>query len=993
MLRKAIVGVLVLVASALTTVQVSFGFNPDTDESLVGWWKMDDGSGTVAADSSPNGSDAEFSGGPLWVAGHFEGALEFDGVDDCLVAPALNMNTDRATFTAWVWCNGIQTEYAAIMFCRGGGTISGLDFKPNNTMGYHWNDATWSYVGPAVPVNEWVFLALVVDPSQARFYMNTADTFATHINSNPVEPFSSSLYIGQDSQGGRWFKGRLDDCRVYKRDLTQDEIRAVMLPAPPGAAAGPAPSIGATDVPRDATLGWVAGAYAQTHDVYLGTSFEDVNTATRGSALLVSQGQTATTYDPAGLLDFGQTYYWRVDEVNAAPDNSIWKGQTWSFTAEPYAYPVTPVAAKSSTPYGAKMTAINTINGSGLDPDTDEHLTGQQYMWQSAKSPQPAWIQYDFDQVYKLHQMWVWNHNSAMEVDLGYGAKEVAIETSIDGTTWTALPNVPEFAQATGEPNYVHNTTVDFGGALAKHVKLTLLSNWSGVYPYRGLSEVRFFQAPLRAREPEPGAENVALNTVLNWRPGREAAQHEVYFGTDPNALALSKTVIDHQVALTDLGAEYDQTYYWKVNEVNTAAAVQSWEGQIWSLSMTEHGVVDDFDSYNDNCNRVYYAWKGGAGNSENEDCGVGAYSGNGTGSVVGNDDPPYCERTFVHGGLQSMPFSYDNTAGYATSEATRTFGPAQDWTRGGAKTLVLFFRGDPANGPGQLYVKINNTRVDYNGSAEALTRPLWRQWNIDLASVPGLQSVQSLSIGVSGSVRGKLLIDDILLYRTAPEVPVPVDPGTTGLSAYYTFEGNVQDSSGKGNHGTAVNDPTYQESWAGLGQALRLDGVNDHVDLPIGNLVGTLASATFATWVDFDTMSAGAWQRVFDFGTGSTAYMFLTPRQGTSGAMRFAITSSGNAAGAESILDAPTRLPEGWHHVAVVIDGATKAMLLYLDGEVLNRGPTNTLPMDLGVTTQNWLGRSQYDTDGYFGGALDEFRIYDRALSMGEVAYLAGDR
>jgi hypothetical protein len=89
----------------------------------------------------------------------------------------------------------------------------------------------------------------------------------------------------------------------------------------------------------------------------------------------------------------------------------------------------------------------------------------------------------------------------------------------------------------------------------------------------------------------------------------------------------------------------------------------------------------------------------------------------------------------------------------------------------------------------------------------------------------------------------------------------------------------------------------------------------------------------------------------------------------------------------------APTTLGTGWHHVAVVIDGATMNVALFLDGEVVASDSTTVLPKDLGITTQNWLGRSQWVADGYFGGMLDEFRIYDRALSGGEVRYLAGIR
>jgi len=112
------------------------------------------------------------------------------------------------------------------------------------------------------------------------------------------------------------------------------------------------------------------------------------------------------------------------------------------------------------------------------------------------------------------------------------------------------------------------------------------------------------------------------------------------------------------------------------------------------------------------------------------------------------------------------MPFAYDGP-----SEATRTFDPAQDWTRGGITTLVLFFCGAPANVPAELYVKINDTKVPYNGDAGDLTSTEWKQWNIDLPPAAGLESVRSLTIGVSAG-QGMLYIDDIRLYRSAPPAP-----------------------------------------------------------------------------------------------------------------------------------------------------------------------------------------------------------------------------
>jgi len=297
-----------------------------------------------------------------------------------------------------------------------------------------------------------------------------------------------------------------------------------------------------------------------------------------------------------------------------------------------------------------------------------------------------------------------------------------------------------------------------------------------------GLSEVRFFYVPVKAFGPTPatGATGVAVDGVLNWRPGRTAASHEVYLGTDPNVLSKINTVTEHRYSLNSAGVEYDRTYYWKVNEVNEAQTPKTWEGDVWSFSTPGYIVVDDFESYNDYCKRIFYSWADGYGVATPE-CGGLPIAGNGSGSTVGNASTPYAERTIVHGGSQSMPLSFDNPGATSYSEATRTFDVPQDWVQGGIKTLVLYFHGNETDAAGQIYVKINNSKVVYNGKSDVLTMPLWRQWNIDLASVGGaLRSVGTLTIGVSGAGKGIVYIDDIRLYRSASAVVQPVDPGTT---------------------------------------------------------------------------------------------------------------------------------------------------------------------------------------------------------------------
>ena len=159
---------------------------------------------------------------------------------------------------------------------------------------------------------------------------------------------------------------------------------------------------------------------------------------------------------------------------------------------------------------GADNGPEKTIDGSGLDA-TDQHSTEPKHMWLSAAGPKPAWIQYEFDRLYKLDRMLVWNSNQTIEAMFGFGAKNVKVEYSTDGTMWTALGDFV-FAQATGAPTYAGDTPVDFAGAVAKYVKLTINSNWGGLVQAVRPERSPLPPVPMRARQPEPatGATGVA---------------------------------------------------------------------------------------------------------------------------------------------------------------------------------------------------------------------------------------------------------------------------------------------------------------------------------------------------------------------------------------------------------------------------------------------------------------------------------------------------
>ncbi|MHC4204743.1 MAG: DUF1349 domain-containing protein, partial [Planctomycetota bacterium] len=206
---------------------------------------------------------------------------------------------------------------------------------------------------------------------------------------------------------------------------------------------------------------------------------------------------------------------------------------------------------------------------------------------------------------------------------------------------------------------------------------------------------------------PANGAVDVSPTQILTWVAGAVAASHEVYFGTDADAVKNATTASPEYTGPKALGEEnYDPgklnlntTYYWRIDEVNSVNPDSPWAGNVWSFSTGDFFVIDDFEDYDVGNNEIWWAWKDGLGYGayDNEP----AYPGNGTGAAVGDETTAsYTEETIVHGGNQSMPFFYDNNKqGYANySEVELTLSAVRDWTVEGVTELSLWFRGNPAS-------------------------------------------------------------------------------------------------------------------------------------------------------------------------------------------------------------------------------------------------------------------------------------------------------
>jgi len=468
------------------------------------------------------------------------------------------------------------------------------------------------------------------------------------------------------------------------------------LVVPGFVAYGPTPATESDDVPRDAALAWRSPDPAATYDVYFGMDLDSVAAAGQADPMgvLVSQGQSETTFDPDGLFEYGQTYYWRVDMI-AGADGTVYPGEVWTFTAEPYAYMIDDIEVTTSAVAQEGTVPESIVDGSGLNED-DAHSVDVEDMWISVPDgDQPVWLQFEFDDVYKLYELSVWNYNALFEDFLGFGLKDVTIETSEDGDAWATLGDY-EFARGPSLTTYTAGTVVDLQGTPARYVRFNVNSTWGNNGKY-GLSEVRFLQVPVRAREPEPadGGTGVALDPVLSWRTGREAASHEVSMSANRaavvNGTAVMDTVAQTTYGLSDL--DLATTYYWKVDEVNEAEPVSLWEGAVWTFSTQESITIDDFESYIDDDaagDAIWEFWVDGWVE-------FGGDAANG-GSQVGHPTSPFAEQDIVYDGGQSMPLYYDNSETPYYSQAVRTWTTPQNWQTNAAEFLTLHFSGHPTD-------------------------------------------------------------------------------------------------------------------------------------------------------------------------------------------------------------------------------------------------------------------------------------------------------
>jgi len=694
---------------------------------LIGWWMFDEGSGSMAYDSSGNEHHAEVLGTPLWGDGPlgFAGALDFTdtGGADC----GEFVPTETGVFTLTFWHKWDGTGDVQHFFSKSNGWgADTMMFQVENKG--HWANVDearrerlhLAYQGATqavmhkIPQNEWGHTALVFDGTHATGYLNGVD----EVGPQPTgigAPVDGPVWIGVAHTGARVFQGLLDDMRFYDRVLTEPEIRAIMAgdTEQSQTAYGPDPADGDLLTNTWVNLSWRPGPSAVSHDVYLGENSGDLEEATR-DADVFRGNQTLTTIIagfpgyayPDGLVP-GTTYYWRIDEVNEADPNSPWKGPVWSFSIAP------------KTAY---------------DPDPAD---GAEFV----------------------------DPTVTLSWTPGYGAK---IHTVYFGDDFDDVSNATG-----GSPQ--GNATYKPDSLELEKVYYWRVDEFDGIDTYKG--DVWSFTTPGAVGNPLPAynATDVAMNAILSWTPADSADSHQLYFGSDEAAVRSADTSSPEYKGSRTLGSESyepgildaDATYYWRVDEMDAQGNTS--KGPLWIFTTGQFLVVDDFERYTDDDTAgeaIWQTWIDGFGVADN-------------GAQVGYLLPPYAEQSIVHGGSQSMPLTYTNEAGVTNSEAQLTLTATRDWTQSGVSDLSLWFRGGSNNAADPLYVSVANSAgvpavVAYDDpSVVQLSR--WIQWMVPLQAFAdqgiNLANVDQIAVGlgskggtsINGS--GTVFIDDIQLY------------------------------------------------------------------------------------------------------------------------------------------------------------------------------------------------------------------------------------
>jgi len=557
---------------------------------------------------------------------------------------------------------------------------------------------------------------------------------------------------------------------------------------PSETAYNPLPADGSKFIDPNVEISWTAGMKAKLHTVYFGDNFDDVNSAVGGAS------QTNATYTPAGPLELGKTYYWRVDEFDGMTTRT---GDVWSFKTRPV-IPITDPNlvgwwtldegmgstavdwsghGNHGTLFGPDWITPGWLGDAALDFRSSGYVAIQNLSYDRADYTEVTacvWIRtkiwnqqdiasFDRDQYWFLgiSRHGVGPGQVGWHVMTSSGQIDYGSTTRVDDGLWHHVCGVfdkgrmtiyidgwPEPSVSGGTTFGTGNTRFGFLGAISEATSFNG-DQGSGRPVVGDMDDFRIYDTALTQEEilqvmrgdlliawsPKPtnGSKPYVRDvTPLSWSPGDNASQHDVYFGIDRDAVG--------QADATDTTGIYrgrqGVTIYTPAEGVEWGGGPYYWRIDEYNTDakISKGNVwaftVADYLTVDDFEDYNDYP------PDEIFSTWIDGYGIATNGSTAGYPEPDflagehYVETTIVHGGSQSMPLFYENSFKY--SEVTMTL-TKRDWTEEGVGVLTLWLYGDASNAAERMYVALNGSAVVYHDNPNAAQIATWTQWTIDL--------------------------------------------------------------------------------------------------------------------------------------------------------------------------------------------------------------------------------------------------------------------
>jgi hypothetical protein len=562
------------------------------------------------------------------------------------------------------------------------------------------------------------------------------------------------------------------------------------------------------------------------------------------------------------------------------------------------------------------------------------------------------------------------------------------------------------------------------------------------------IDDFRFFIKPLTDKEveslfrggeleiaysPSPftGAKDVLRDAELTWKPGDFTVEHDVYFGVDLDAVTNATTDVpmgvyrgsstlgnESYVPISDL--TLGTTYYWRIDEVNDACAASPWKGKIWSFSTANFILIDDFESYDDISNFIYYTW------IEDD---ASAY----------HDLAIYPFYPVAPGGEQSLWFEYNNSYGSASDKYYSEIGKAldgMDFTQAGVKALTVFFYGQSFNDAGSTedpYMGIDDGTTYAESHYTETGNPIsdiqeeeWHEWNVPISDLDAvtLTDVQNIyiGIGIRGNTvpggGGEVFFDNVRLYppKCVPSlgpdydwsgdcivnladigvmandwlrtdfllaVQAPTEPPVAHWELDDWFW-QIEDSVGT-NDGIAEGE--YSWVTGKVGDCLEFTGDGGRVRVPNSSALMLQDEASVTAWIratDSVDYSARVVAKGEDEDDWEAYYIQFDGEERVSWTIRDPNQENQPDDGLQSD---DLSLNE-WIHVAGTYNGDVSA--LYVNGQVVAQDTIGDIGGILQDTNDLSIGNASDVNDRAFIGMIDDVRIYNYGLTALEVAYIA---